>query len=146
MVLNTNMIPSKKPSNFDQLVDRIASGEITRKQATEMSGLNIHTFNGWLKRSGALARLRDTRGNLGDNNVHSHAKNNPELGLVYKQAVEKALASPRTSLMSVWRGFPQTNYEILRQKVAAAKRSQPDKETIRVLEKALQERSLKNSV
>lgn len=132
------MIPSKKPENFDELVERIAAGELTRKQAADLCGLNYHTFKGWITRSGAASKLRDSRGNVGENNLHSHAKTNPELAQAYKDAVSVVLANQKVSMLSIWRkDFQHLRYELLRQKVLAAKQTAPDKETARILEKAL---------
>lgn len=132
------MIPSKKPENFDELVERIAAGELTRQQAADLCGLNYHTFKGWITRSGAAAKLRDSRGNAGENNLHSHAKTNPELAQAYKDAVLVVLANQKVSMLSIWRkNFQHLRYELLRQKVIATKQSQPDKETAQILEKVL---------
>lgn len=92
------MFPSKKPENFDQLVERIAAGELTRKQAAAEADINFGTFKGWLTRTGAIAKLRHTRLNFGENSHFSNAKRDPKKAEVYKEAVTKALQKPKVNL------------------------------------------------
>lgn len=95
------MFKSQKPENFEQLVERIALGELTRLGAAQEAGINFSTFSGWLARTGALAKLKHTRQNAGENGLHSNAKSDPEKDKAHKDAVAYVLERPNYPLFSI---------------------------------------------
>lgn len=85
----------KERPEYEALVNRIASGELTRQQAAdiahEQTGLSKGTFLVWLSSSGASERLKEQRGTAGDNSIHSHAKNDPDKAEAYKRAIDAVM-------------------------------------------------------
>lgn len=85
----------KERPEYEALVNRIASGELTRQQAAEIAheqtGLSAGTFLVWLSSSGASERLKEQRGTAGDNSIHSHAKNDPDKAEAYKRAIDAVM-------------------------------------------------------
>lgn len=139
------MFPSKRPKNLEQLVERIAAGEITRAQAAALAevdgqaepGMAWSTFIGWLSRTGALERLKATRGNVGAR--HRNAAD-PARAQRMQQAVQEALAAPTTSRATrkVWAKYKDDiSYVYLCRLVNDARRSEVDRATAKVLERAL---------
>lgn len=111
----------KERPEYEALVNRIASGELTRQQAAdiahEQTGLSKGTFLVWLSSSGASERLKEQRGSAGDNSIHSHAKNDPDKAKAYEEAVTMVLKG--MSGAQAARTF-DVNYQYLMRKVAAA--------------------------
>lgn len=84
------------PPQFESLVPRILSGEITRQQAADIAcqetGYSRSTFLVWLNTSGNAAKLKGVRGSSGPRNIHSHAQNDPNKVKAYEDAVKTVLA------------------------------------------------------
>lgn len=79
--------------DYDKLVDRILSGELTRLEAANLSfeqtGLKPQTFLSWLRSSGNLEKLKPTRGNAGANSPFAHT--DPDKVKAYADATALAL-------------------------------------------------------
>lgn len=89
------MSKKKERPEYEALVKRIASGELTRQEASviaeQQTGLSASTFRVWLS-SERADDLKAVRGNAGANSAHSHAKNDPEKAKAYEQAIALVLS------------------------------------------------------
>ena len=72
---------------------RIASGELTRQQAAELSrektGLKPQTFLSWLRTAGKVQELKPTRRNAGQNSTFAHT--DPDKIKAYDDALKLSL-------------------------------------------------------
>lgn len=83
----------KKPRpEYEALVPRIASGELTRKQAadiaSEQTGLSPGSFLLWLNHSGRNKELVNTRRNAGETSVRALANTDPDKAKAYADAIK----------------------------------------------------------
>lgn len=109
---------------YENLRDRIKSGELTRAQAATASqfvtGLSPNTFMSWLRSSGALKDLKETRLNAGQ---HSHlASKDPDKVKAYGSAVSAVLAGGRPKAVAEAFGV---SYPYLLKKVEKARPKRP---------------------
>lgn len=113
----------KKPQDrpeYEKLVARIETGELTRLQAADLSfeatGLKPQTFLSWLRSSGAAERLKSTRGNAGSNSQFAHT--DPAVIQAYTEALALAL----TKKVSIRRAADvhKVSYQYLLKKVRTA--------------------------
>ena len=78
---------------FEALIPRIASGEITRKEAAEIvhqqTGKSPSTFLVWLSQQ----KLDLPHGNAGPTSAKSHASTDPDKAAAYDQAVEAVMSN-----------------------------------------------------
>ena len=139
----------KKPRpEYEALVPRIASGELTRKEAAEISsqqtGLSPGSFTVWLHNSGHAEKLKHTRLNTGPNNIHSLS--NPDNVDGYDPAKVKAYedalalaAIGKTSIRQAAAKFNVSYPYLLRKARAAgvtmAKEDKDREATLKALEK-----------
>lgn len=111
--------PQSRP-DYELLVARIESGEITRLKAAELSceitGLKPQTFLSWLRSSGAAKRLKPTRGNAGSNSGWAHT--DPAVIKAYEEALALAL-SKKVSVRQA-AAVHKVSYQYLLRKVRAA--------------------------
>lgn len=123
----------KHRPEYEALVPRIAIGEISRKQAAEISaeqtGLSPGSFLVWLHSSGNIESLKHTRLSAGANNIHSH--NNPDNVDSYDpdkvKAYEDAMALVMAGTTSMRKAAAKFNvsYPYLLKKARAAGLTQP---------------------
>lgn len=103
--------------DYDKLVDRILSGELTRLQAADISfeqtGLKPQTFLSWLRSSGNLEKLKETRGNTGANSQFAHT--DPDKIKAYDDAMALALSGKVSARASAARFG--VNYQYLLRKI-----------------------------
>lgn len=110
--------------HYETLVNRIASGELTRLQAAkishELTDLSPQTFLSWLRSADKLKDLKHTRGNAGANSSNAHT--DPEKIKAYDHALRLALTdkvSVRTAA-----SMHKVSYQYLLRKVKVAKHMQ----------------------
>jgi transposase len=131
---------SKRPANLDELIDKIAAGEMTRQEAAAAAGLNFETFKGWLRRTeGALERLKHTRGNRGENHRKALVNTDPGKADAYRDAVAEILAS-KASARSIWQAKYKArgvSYVYLCELVDRQRQQRANEEAVRKLEAAL---------
>lgn len=90
---------NKKPERveYEALAEKIKSGELTRQQAAVASqfvtGLAQGTFMSWLRSSGRLKDLKETRLTAGQNSIF--ASKNPDKVKAYVQGVAAVMAGGR---------------------------------------------------
>jgi hypothetical protein len=109
----------KRPE-YEILAGKIKSGELTRQQAATASqfvtGLAPGTFMSWLRSSGAIKDLKETRLTAGQNS--RFASKNPTKVKAYEQAVAAVLAGRRPKATAEEYGV---SYPYLLQKVSKVK-------------------------
>lgn len=115
----------KQRPEYEALVPRIASGELSRKQAAEISaeqtGLKAGSFLVWLHSSGHAEALKHTRLTAGTNSPF--AEKDPDKVKAYEDALEFSRASKK-SLRSAAARFG-VDYNQLLKKARAAGLTQP---------------------
>lgn len=121
---------------FQTLVDRLASGAITREEAALDAGVPLNTLKTWLRRAGALGGLKHTRRNAGAH--HFAAEKDPDKVDAYRNAIAECLrATNPPSIRSVALKYADrgVSYQWLLHKVGQARRGEirlasPDKDEI----------------
>lgn len=115
------MRPAQPRPDYEKLVDRILAGELTRQQAADLSyqitGLKPQTFLSWLRTSGKLEKLKDTRRNAGANSQFAHT--DPAIVDAYRKALELALTG-KVSVRSAALKY-NVSYQYLLRKVQSEK-------------------------
>jgi hypothetical protein len=110
--------------HYETLVNRIASGELTRLQAAkisqELTGLSTQTFLSWLRSADKLKDLKHTRGNAGPNSPNSHT--DPEKIAAYDHALRLALTGKVSARTAA--SMHKVSYQYLLRKMKAAKHIQ----------------------
>ena len=128
--------PQPRPE-YDVLVTRILSGELTRLQAADLSeaqtGLRPQTFLSWLRTSGKLPDLKATRRNAGSLSPFAHK--DPNKVNAYADALALAL-SGRVSVRQAAIKHGVSYIHLLR-KWHRAKEDAAGEATVRELTKAL---------
>lgn len=128
--------PQPRPE-YDVLVTRILSGELTRLQAAELSetqtGLRPKTFLSWLRSSGKLPDLKDTRRNAGQLSQFAHK--DPDKIKSYADALALAL-SGKTSVRQAAIKYNVSYLHLLR-KWRKARLVAADDETTKALSEVL---------
>lgn len=136
--------PQPRP-DYDKLVERILSGELTRLQAADISyeitGLKPKTFLSWLRSSGKLPELAPTRGNRGDGSPFSfrnpdNPNYDPGKAAAYDKAVAQAMSTTSKSVRAIAKDHG-VNYVYLLRKLSKAKAEAAGTETADRLKKAL---------
>jgi len=86
--INSDIIHCMKPNDttFKEMISRIASGELTRKQAAQTYDLDIGTLNSWISRHNLSDSLPSMRGKAG------YAKQLSDKYAIDTNAYEKAVA------------------------------------------------------
>lgn len=89
------MNPKKSRPEYEALVERILSRELTRAQASliaaEQTGSSPQTFLGWITANKEVReKLKPTRGSVGANSVHAHT--DPDKVKAYDDALSLALS------------------------------------------------------
>lgn len=123
----------KERPEYEALVPRIASGEISRKEAAEISakqtGLSPGSFLVWLHTSGRTETLKHTRLSAGANNIHSLSNPDnvdgydPDKAKAYEDAM--ALVTAGTTSMRKAAAKFGVSYPYLLKKARAAGLTQP---------------------
>lgn len=121
------MKPSQPRPEYEALVERIASGEITRLQAADLSyeitGLRPQTFLSWLRTSGNAKKLTPTRRNAGASSTFAHT--DPDKIKAYDDALALALSN-KVSIRAAAAKY-KVSYPYLLRKVRKAGGTEPKK-------------------
>lgn len=115
------MTLKKDRPEYESLISRIVSGELNRKQASEisceMTGLKPGSFLVWVAQPAQASRLRHVHANAGTSNVRSLLLTNPDKAKAYDAAIQKVMRGDSGKEVAEKMGI---SYQYLMRKAAKA--------------------------
>lgn len=128
------MTAKKDRPEFEALVPRIASGELTRDQAAaiahKQTGLAPGSFKVWVSQNHSDT-LRAVRRSAGALSKHSHSQNDPDKAKAYEQALSTLMAGKMPGPQVARKfGVSYTYLMRLAKKESSKVAVQPDSEVI----------------